>query len=79
MDKFQFLNRIHSGCNQAQDWELEQYFNDYAGPYDENTADGYVCYFSNDPKELLRNAHQGENHRKSLIENGLLQINSPVE
>lgn len=78
MNKEQFLNRIRAGSNQLPSQSLEQYFKDYGGPFDDNTADQYVQYFSNNPKELEDNLERGTSHRESLIENGLLGVNSPL-
>jgi hypothetical protein len=77
MEKTQFLSRIHAGSNQIHDWELEQYFKDYTGPFDEPTADEYVRYFNNNPKELSHHANNGISHRESLIQNGIIKVNSP--
>jgi uncharacterized protein YwgA len=77
MEKVQFLNHIRAGTNQIHDWDLEQYFKDYTGPYDESVADDYVRYFNNNPKELAQHAQNGISHRQSLIENGMLKVNNP--
>jgi len=73
MNKEQFLNRVRAGGNEVYHRQLEQYFKDYNGPYDEDTAGDYVRFFNNDPKALAENAQRGTAHRKSLIETGLLR------
>lgn len=78
MNKQQFINHINTGCNEVYVGDLNRYFKDYEGPFDETIADEYIRLFSQAPEELADNAEQGEAHRKSLLENGLLQVNSPL-
>lgn len=78
MNKEQFLNRIRAGANQLPLQSLENYFKDYNGPFDENLADEYARYFSNDPKELAKNANQENPHKKEMIENAMFRINNPL-
>ena len=78
MKKEQFLNRIHAGSNQLSSQSLEQYFKDYNGPFDEDTADEYVRYFQNNPKELAKNEDQENPHKESMLQNAMFRINNPL-
>lgn len=78
MNQEQFLNRVRAGCNEVYHRQLQQYFKDYTGPFDEQTADDYVRFFNNDPQALADHAQRGTTHRESLINNGLLKTNRPL-
>jgi hypothetical protein len=78
MDRTRFLNKIKASFDSASGNDLNRYFADYTGPYDDDTAQEYIRYFTQYPGDLSRHAAQGLSHRQSLMENGLLNINSPM-
>jgi hypothetical protein len=77
MDKKQFLNKIEASFEPAFRNDLRSYFSDYKGPYDNDTAQEYIRYFTQYPGDISRNATQGVSHRQSLIENGMFRVNHP--
>jgi hypothetical protein len=78
MDRTQFLNKIKASFDTYFGNDINRYFDDYNGPYDDDTAMEYVRYFTQNPGDLSRYATQGLSHRQSLMENGLLNVNSPI-
>lgn len=78
MDKTQFLNKIQASFEPSFRSDLDRYFGDYTGPYDDDTAQEYIRYFTQYPGDISRNATRGLSHRQSLVENGLLQVNNPI-
>jgi uncharacterized membrane protein len=78
MNREQFINRIRAGSNQFSSQSLEQYFKDYNGPFDEDTANEYVRFFQNNPKEIAKNLHQPNPHKEKMLENSMFRINNPL-
>lgn len=78
MSKEQFLNRIRAGSNNFPSQTLDEYFKDYNGPFDEDTANEYVRYFNNDPKALAKNANQENRQKEKMLENAMFRINNPL-
>lgn len=78
MNKKEFLSKINASCTQVSESDLNLYFSDYTGPFNDVMANEYIRYFSENPDELSQNATQGISHREALIENGMLQVNNPL-
>jgi hypothetical protein len=79
MDRTQFLNKIKASFDSSFGNDLNRYFADYAGPYDDDTAMEYIRYFTQNPGDLSHHAGRALSHRQSLMESGLLKVNNPLQ
>ena len=78
MNKSPFLNKIQASFDPAFGSDLDQYFADSRGSYDDDTAQEYIRYFTHNPRDLSVHAAQGLSRQQSLIASDFLNINSPI-